>query len=137
MLRLARNVLIARLAYGYISRRVAASRRADKRARVFKWAALGISAGAIYVAREPLMAMFRGLAEGLRGEDEGATPTALEYAEPPPPSAKKQRKQARQKAAARAEREEGAGQGEVHVERNAEQDLAVPLHEALKGIDTK
>jgi len=135
MLRLARNVIIARLAYGYISRRVAESRRAQKRARVLKWAAFGLSAGAVYVAREPLLAVFRGLVEGLRGEEEG--PTALEYAEPPAPSPKKQRKQARQNAAELAAREETTGQGEVHFERNADEDLAVPMHEALKGIDTK
>jgi hypothetical protein len=135
MLRLARNVVLARLAYGYISRRVAESRRSQKRARILKVAVFGVSAGAIYVAREPLLAALRGWVEGLRGEEEGLT--ALDYAEPPAPSPKKERKQARRNAAARATREETSGQGDVHVERNADEDLAVPMHEALKGIDAK
>src|SRR5438132_9689063 len=107
MLRLMRNLLLVRIALSLAVRRRMLALRARRRARRAAWlaGALGAGAAAWWIARR------------WRPAEEQIGP---DWFAPPAPSPKKQRREARRQAARRRAGEALQGQGEVHLEREAD-----------------
>ena len=136
VLQLARNALIAKVAWNFVQKKRAEASRARTVRRTWTWLALGAGAGAIYVAREPIANAVRGLVDRLRGEEEGEVlmPGGVLPLPVPPVSKKKQAREARREAAMKAERQNPTGPSVVHVERDADERLAAPILESVKDL---
>jgi len=136
VLKLARNVMLAKVAWSFVQKKRAEAERARSARRTWTWLALGAAAGAVYVARKPINTALRGFLGGLTGEEqgEGMVPGGVLPLPVPIPSKKKQAKEARREAAVQAERAPVAAPRAIHVERNAEETLAVPLREVVKDL---
>ena len=132
VLRLGRNLMFAKLAWTYYQRRQLALRRSERNARLVKTLALGVGAGAIYVARIPILKGVHKLLSLIVPKKEEGREGVLPL-DPPPPSRKKQRVQARREAAEKRNHDDpGSHRSMVHVEVGKETGLAVKLGEALR-----